>query len=472
MKLALLAALLCASGSPEGIPSRPEELHFAAAEVRLGSPAEHRHRLPNGAVVYVIENHSLPLVDVMVLAPLGSALDPPGKAGLATLTARLLRRGASAKHSAAELGDAFDRLAARREVVAGEVLTTASLNLLSGSLEAGLPLFFESLREPAFAEDALASEREALLTELGRRANDPAALADRGWRNLLYGAEVVSAQTPTAGSLGGIRREDLLELHRRTFAASGLVVAVAGDVSTPAVLKALEAELSRFPGGRRAPLRLPAGAAPKASPGVYFQAAGGSQDSVILGQPGWSWQGRFADADLYAWMLLHEVLVGGELSSRLVRSLRSEEGLVYYPSSDPGLALATQGTFQIRFRTRPEKVALAVEKVRAEIARLASEPPSADETEIARASLLSRLGRTFESPKDLATLFAQDEALGRPAGFWPGAPARYRQLTPADLARVAAKMLRSEELTVLISGPSPPPADLSRLGAVTLAAAP
>ena len=63
--------------------------------------------LPNGARVYVMEYHELPLVDFQVVVGAGAAQDPGGREGLASLTAELLRKG-TAKRSAKEIADAVD----------------------------------------------------------------------------------------------------------------------------------------------------------------------------------------------------------------------------------------------------------------------------------------------------------------------------------------------------------------------------
>ena len=49
---------------------------------------------PSGARVYFVESHDLPIVDVQVDLAAGTAYDPPGQAGLASLTRALLGGGA------------------------------------------------------------------------------------------------------------------------------------------------------------------------------------------------------------------------------------------------------------------------------------------------------------------------------------------------------------------------------------------
>ncbi len=64
------------------VPSRPEELRFSELRLPVPDATKLRHRLQDGVVVYVAEDHTLPLVDVVLAITSGDADDPPDKAGL------------------------------------------------------------------------------------------------------------------------------------------------------------------------------------------------------------------------------------------------------------------------------------------------------------------------------------------------------------------------------------------------------
>src|SRR5262249_38771210 len=66
----------------------------ASAAEPLKLPPVTRLTLDNGLRVIVAENHEVPLVEFYVMVGAGAAQDPPGKEGLASLTADALTRGA------------------------------------------------------------------------------------------------------------------------------------------------------------------------------------------------------------------------------------------------------------------------------------------------------------------------------------------------------------------------------------------
>ncbi len=465
---AWLAPLAAGEQPPVQIPARPEELRFPSAEARLPAAREFRHRLASGTPVYVVEDHTLPLVDILVQVRAGAFLDPADRAGVSSLAARMLRRGGTRRLPPAAFDGALDQLAARVQVASGPAISTASLNVLSSQLDAGLGLFLEMLREPGWDEAALAQEKTALVAAMAKRNDDPAAVLQREWDWRLFGRRHAAARLATAAEIEALSRSDLAAFHGRYLAPRNFAIAVAGDVEPRAVLARLEHELAAWASpGTGSPWPPPAGGeAPPAGPRVLAIAAPAKQTHVALGHTGHAWLGRWEDRDLYAWGVLHELLVGGDFTSRLVRGLRTEEGLIYHPASDPGLGVLWPGAFQIRFQTQPDKAARALALVRQELDRLHTAPPSAEEVDLARASLLAKLARGFEAPRDLAAALAADELAGRPLDFWARAAERYARVTPAEVARVARAWLHPEALTVVLVGPAPPAAaGWSSLGA-------
>jgi predicted Zn-dependent peptidase len=121
-------------------------------EVRLQPPEHRRLELPNGTVLYLLEDHEVPLVNVRVLLRTGSVFDPPGKSGLAGLTGRVLRAGGTDRYRAPRLNEKIESMGARLETSIGREAGHASLSVLSSDVEEGLGLLAEVLRNPAFPE--------------------------------------------------------------------------------------------------------------------------------------------------------------------------------------------------------------------------------------------------------------------------------------------------------------------------------
>src|SRR3954453_17212481 len=77
----------------------------------LNLPTIQKQQLSNGLPVWIVEQHEVPVAQVNLVVLSGSADDPPGKYGIASLTASMLMEGAGSR-SSLELADAVDFLGA------------------------------------------------------------------------------------------------------------------------------------------------------------------------------------------------------------------------------------------------------------------------------------------------------------------------------------------------------------------------
>ena len=163
------------------IPAHPSELIFPTLEYTLPKAADHRHVLPNGVVVFVVEDHTLPLVDVSVLVRTGEYLDPPDKVGLASLTGSQMRAGGTASMTPSEFDEEAAFLAAQIGASIGATQGGASLGCLTKDLDAGLELFFEMLGHPRFDPGRLDLAKSQALQQMQRRNDRTSAIEGREW---------------------------------------------------------------------------------------------------------------------------------------------------------------------------------------------------------------------------------------------------------------------------------------------------
>src|SRR5438477_7444890 len=89
---ALSSGVLAAQQAPDRThPPQPGP----PAPLRL--PAIQKQKLSNGVPVWIVELHEVPVAQVNLVAFRGTADDPPGKYGLASLTAAMLEEGAGTR---------------------------------------------------------------------------------------------------------------------------------------------------------------------------------------------------------------------------------------------------------------------------------------------------------------------------------------------------------------------------------------
>lgn len=446
--LGALGVMLAAAAAAQPIPAHPSELTYEMLDFTPPASADHRHVLSNGVVVFVVEDHELPLVTVAVTVRTGAYLDPPDKAGLAALTGSQMRAGGTTTTSAADFDEEAAYLAAQIDSSIGATSGGASMNCLTRDLDACLDLFFDMLANPGFDEDRLALAKRQALQQMERRNDATGTIERREWQRLMRGDAHFSTRPRTRASIEAITRDDLAAFHRAYHHPGNFLVAVSGDVDTAGILAELE---RRFEGWE-------AGAAPVApvpapdftpSPGLYLvDKPDVNQGRVVIGHLG----ATRDNPDRYKLLVMNDILGGGGFSARLLTRVRSDEGLAYSASSNFGLGVYYEGVFRAGFQSRSETVARAAAIVLEEIERMRTEPVTEEELRNSIAYFVETFSRNFSSAASTAGLFVRDEYTGRDPSYLAAYRENVAAVTVEEVLDAAGRYLDPEALVVLVVG--------------------
>ncbi len=366
------------------VPAHPDELRFPPSRLAPPDPSGMRFELANGVPVIVAVDRSLPLVDVVLALPVGDLDEAPGEAGLASMTASMLRRGGAGELAPHQLDDEVDALGASIRSVGLSARSVIALDSGTGALERGLELLAAMVLEPRFDERRLARARSTLELGLSSAEDDPLQLLEREWLRLVHGDDAPRARQLTAEAVSAFTSEALRGFHRRHHGPEGAVFAVSGDVdperivglldelfggwaaaggSVPAggsrdaadragaprpapasTAAALAAPAGRPPDGGRSAAGESAGLSGRAAavenpgprwspvaaakPGWWLLDRPGTQAAVAVGHQGVTFDSWDAQ-DRWALLLLVEILDGPGAVSRLRSRLQVGEGLTY-----------------------------------------------------------------------------------------------------------------------------------------------
>jgi zinc protease len=448
--LVLTLALVGASAPaqvPQVIPAHPDELTFEPIVFEPPAAAEHRHVLKNGMVVFIAEDKALPLVNISLTFRAGSWLDPEGKEGLASFTGSQMRRGGTKSLSAEELDERLDFLATQASSGIGGTSGGASLNCLADNLDESLALFVEMLREPRFQEDRLELAREQSLQAMKKRNDDSADIEAREWNVLLNGESHFTNRFTTEASLGAITRDDLLAFHRKYVHPSRMIAAVSGSFETEEMLERLEQAFADWPGTPVETPPIPDTVDPTA-PGLYRIEKDVNQGRVSIGLSGV----KRDHPDVYALELMIDILGGGGFTSRLMTTVRSNEGLAYDARMAASFGAWYPGRFRALFQSKSPTVARATELVFEEVRKVREGGVTPEELATAQASLVETFPSSFNSKGRSMAIFASDEYTGRDPGYWKSYRERIKAVTAEDVQRVAKTHLLPEKMIVLVVG--------------------
>ena len=475
VNLFIALALVAAGATPQDlpqpvIPPHPEALRFPPSSFTLPDPAGMRFELRSGVPVYVVPDRSLPLVDVVLALPVGDLDEEAGEAGLASMTAAMLRRGGAGELDPDRLDDEVDALGARIRTVGTSTRSVIALDCGSEALGRGLELLAAVALEPRFDEERLVQAKANLRVSLAGSDDDPRRLLEREWLRLVHGDRARRGQRLTPEAVAAFVPDTLAAFHRRHYGPDGAVFAVSGDVEPDAVVARLEQLFGNWETTAGAAGRNPADAAPAqpvpeggaavaaARPGWWFMDRPGAQAAIAIGHRGAVFE-SWDDPDRWALVLLTEILDGPGAVSRLRSRLQLGEGLTYRVLTtfdmDPvrsGGAPEDAGEFRVFLETAPESAAAAAAVVYQELQRLRSDEAPVAELDTAKRSVLARLPLLFDRAEAIAGRYAEDELLGRPHEVWARYRQRVRGVTAADVRRVARRFLDPDGVALLVVG--------------------
>jgi len=206
----------------------------------------------------IIQRSSLPQLTVKIAFEAGSAYDPPGRRGLAAMTASMLADASSSERSLDEITRALYPIAGSIEGQVDKEMVTFTLGVHRDNWEALFDLVLPMLLSPALRESDFDrvrdTQRNALVQDLCAN-NDEELGKERLQSNIFSGTPYAHPALGTVAGIDAITLDDVRDFARRGFTQRAMFVGVAGDAPT-ALLDRLERGVSGFPDG--APLTLPA----------------------------------------------------------------------------------------------------------------------------------------------------------------------------------------------------------------------
>lgn len=431
------------------IVDHPEKLKFEELKYQPPKPSDYRHQLKCGATAYVAESNIVPTFQLMVLVRTGSMYEPVEKAGLADFTGYLMRNGGVEGMTAKELDERLAYLAGEISVNIDGARGMASLFCLSKDIDQGLELFKKVLRAPVFDEKVLDRYRADALSEMEQRNASTSAIEGREWQFLMYGNHpCTTPYRTTEQSVKSITREDLVAFHKKYFFPKNFIIAVSGDFKTGDLLTKLN---NLFAGWPDQELTLPviADQIPDPKAGVYMiEKKDVNQSRIRVGHIGV----KRDIPDQYALMVMNDLLGGGGFTSRIVRRVRSDEGLAYNAGSAFERPVLFPGTFRAWFQTKHATGAFGTRLIVDEIKRIRTEKCDAESVENSKASFISDLVNPFSNKNNIVNTFADDQYTGRPDDYWRNYKKNMEAVTPDDVLAAAQKYLHPDKLVFLVVG--------------------
>jgi len=417
-----------------------------APPARAAQAPTTRTKLENGLSVIVVPTSRLPLVDFRLVARAGSVNDFAGKEGVARLTADLLTQGAG-KRSAKQLADDIEFVGGSLEASAGSEQLVVSCEVLKKDLALGVELFRDVIVSPSFTADDFKRKQEEALGQIASDKSEPSVVAENAMTRWFWGESPLGH--PPIGwdsSLKGMSREDVVRFHSAFLAPERSVLVIVGDVDPAALVAQLKTAFAGWKATGPAPTTDPYGPA-AALKGRSLRVVNKPEatqaqirmmcPSVPRNHPDW-----------YA-MEVANTICGGGFTSRLVNSIRVEQGLTYSISSGFQQRRAA-GAFRISTFTRNDQLRKCVDATLSEVKKLVDQGPTEAELDKARNYLKGQYPLGLQAPDELAGEIANVEFFGLPQDFIATYPAKIGAVTMDDVKRVLKTYFCTDDLKILV----------------------
>ncbi|BAZ81533.1 pitrilysin family protein [Sphaerospermopsis kisseleviana CS-549] len=415
------------------------------SEIKL--PKYERFVLDNGLVVYLIEDHELPLVSGTTLVKTGSRWESGDKVGLADVVGSLMRTGGTLKHSPDQLNEILEQRAASVETEMSETAGTASFDSLTEDLETVFGLFAEVLREPAFAQEKLDLIKTQVKGGIARRNDDPDDIASREFRKLIYGPESPYSRTVEYATLDQINREDVVKFYQQYYYPNNMILGIVGDFNPKQMRSLIQEKFGDWkPNPNISKTQLPQVSSANLG-GVFFvNQPQLTQSNILIGHLG----GTFDNPDYAALSVMNGVLNG--FGGRLFNEVRSRQGLAYSVYGMWSPRFDYPGMFISGGQTRSDATVQFVKALKTEIKRIQNQRVTAKELNYAKESTLNSFVFNFQDPSQTLSRLMRYEYYGYPADFLFRYQKAVTATTTADVQRVARKYLKPENLVTLVVG--------------------
>jgi zinc protease len=406
-----------------------------------------RFTLPNGVVVYLLENHDLPVVRGIAYFPCSPTLTPADRAGLPGLAGEVIRTGGTAAHTGDWLDDRLAAIGASVNASVAPTLANTGFRCLTENTAEVVSLWAEVTRQPAFPDDKIELSKAGLRRSIASRNDEMMGILFRAATQAVYGKDSPWSRQPEYATVEPIAKADCQKLHAEVFVPERMTVAIYGDFKAAEMKALLTAKLADWKkSGTPAPV-LPPTPTSVTTRLVYAPKEDVTQSGILLAQPG----SRCDDPD-YASLTVLEQALGGGFASRMFSHIRTQRGLAYATGAQAGADYQRPGVFLAYSLTQSESTLTALDLVKDEVRKITEAPLTASELEIAKQSVANSYVFNFADPSQTLFRAAYFQAVGYPADFLQTYQKSLDAVTGQSVLEAARRKITPAAQVVVIVG--------------------
>ncbi len=361
---------------------------------------------------------------VAIWVRVGGRFEPKRLSGISHFLEHMLFKG-TRRRTSQQIKREVEGVGGALNAFTGEEATCYFAKLLAGHFPTAFDVLSDMVKEASLETKELERERTVILEEIKMYRDQPAQFVQELMGELLWPNQPLGrclAGTPE--SIAGLRRKEMAEYKERYYQPQNILVSVSGAVSHEAVEELSEKYFSSEEPGEHS--RFERANVKQRKSRFRFVEKETEQTHLVIGFHGVSKE----DPRRFPLGILN-VILGGNMSSRLFEEVREKRGLAYEIRSGVGHYQDT-GSVSISAGVENRKARTAIQVILRELGKVAKKPVSKDELRRAKEYFMAQFLMGLEDTLDHL--------------LWVGEKLLYGEtvLTRQEIAREIEKVTREE----------------------------
>ncbi|MCK5122721.1 MAG: insulinase family protein [Candidatus Pacebacteria bacterium] len=405
-----------------------------------------KSKLKNGLRIILAPMKSTKTVTVLVMVGTGSKNENEKNRGISHFLEHMFFKGTKKRPTTLDITKELDKVGGVYNAFTGKECTGFWTKTDKKHSSIALDIILDMLLNSKFSEEEIKRERGTILEELNMYLDNPIMHISDLFENLLYKDQPLGYdELGDKKTIASVKRKDFIDYYKKHYTNNNIIIAIAGSFSE----KKIKNNIKRyFDKPKNNSVKKQNKTCDKQNnPKLFIKYKKTDQTHLCLGTRGYNTDHK----DKYVLSILN-IILGGNMSSRLFTSVRERNGLAYYIHTST-VDYKDVGYFVAQSGVNNKKCLDAIKIILDEFKKVKEEKISAEEIKRAKDYLKGRTNIALESSDAVASFVANQEMDTGKILTPQEKFAKIDIVTADDLQRVARDIFVDNKLNLALIGP-------------------